>query len=92
MSGAARITAPDADKEGLWLIGGVNGLVVLADTKGPGHVLSYPSNGQSIVMSIPFADGVIPAYEVLHQGNCETESKDDSMAFIMQSRESFYSS
>jgi len=69
LAGQAHVTLPDGSDE-LWIGEGVNGFMIAADTRGIGHYTAYPSEKETIALQIPFAEGGLPPYEVLHQGTC----------------------
>lgn len=88
MSGVAHITLPGAQDQGLWVIGGANGLIVAADTTGEGHITTYPSDRETLAFAIPFANGSAPAYDVVNKGECESAVVPESMSFVLSSRDS----
>ena len=74
LSGLAHVTLPDGSDEA-WIVEGVNGLIVAADTMGVGHHTAYPSDKETVALQIPFAAGVVPRHEVLKQGACHSSSQ-----------------
>jgi hypothetical protein len=74
LSGLAHVTLPDGSDE-VWIVEGVNGLVVAADTVGEGHHTAYPSDKETIALQVPFADGKAPDHKVLKQGACHSVSQ-----------------
>lgn len=83
LSGTAHITVPNSKDEGVWLVGGVNGLVVAADTTGEGHITDYPSDRVTTALALPFANGVIPPYEVVGKGKCESSVGYESLTSLL---------
>lgn len=69
LSGLAHVTLPESDDE-LYIVEGVNGLIVAADTRGEGHFTEYPSDKPSIALQMPFKDGKVPKHHVLNKGVC----------------------
>jgi hypothetical protein len=63
------VTLPESDDE-LYIVEGVNGLIVAADTRGEGHFTDYPSDKPSIALQIPFKDGELPEHRVMRKGVC----------------------
>lgn len=62
LSGLAHVTLFDGDEgegEGLWIMEGVNGLMIAADVVGRGHVTEYPSDKVTVALQIPFKDGEV---------------------------------
>jgi hypothetical protein len=74
LSGLAHVTLPDGSDE-VWIVEGVNGLVVAADTVGEGHHTAYPSDKETVALQVPFADGKVPDHKVLKQGACHSVSQ-----------------
>ena len=74
LSGLAYITLPDGSDEA-WIVEGVNGLAVAADTTGLGHHTAYPSDKETVALQIPFADGIVPHHRVLKGGACHSASQ-----------------
>ena len=70
LSGLAKVSLPYGDDE-LWIMEGVNGLMIAADTKGDGHVTEYPSDKPSVALQIPFAGGRMPKHLVVGKGVCD---------------------
>lgn len=69
LSGLAHVTLPEGDDE-LWIMEGVNGLVIAADVKGDGHYTEYPSDKPSVALQIPFTDCEMPKHRVIKHGVC----------------------
>lgn len=40
------------------------------DITGKGHITTYPSDQDTVAITAPFEDGVIPEYEVINEGPC----------------------
>lgn len=78
LSGLAHVTLPgtpeDDDENELWIVPGVNGLIIAADTVGEGHVTRYPADIPSVALQIPFTDGKPPKHRVVSQGICGPQS------------------
>lgn len=89
MSGVAHITLPECEDDGVWVIGGANGLIVAVDTTGSGHITTYPSDRETIALAIPFANATAPGYEVVNKGQCESSTVAESISFLLSSRDSF---
>ena len=69
LSGLAHVTLPDGvDK--LYIVEGVNPLIVAADVRGEGHYTEYPSDKPSVALQIPFKDGMVPEHRVVSEGVC----------------------
>jgi hypothetical protein len=73
LSGLAHVTLPTSDDE-LYIVEGVNSLIVAADTRGEGHFTDYPSDKPSIALQIPFKDGKLPEHRVMSKGVCAPRS------------------
>ena len=69
LSGLAHVTLPASDDE-LYIVEGVNGLIVAADTRGEGHFTDYPSDKPSVALQIPFKSGEVPEHRVVNKGVC----------------------
>ena len=69
LSGLARVTLPEGNDE-LYIVEGVNALIVAADTRGEGHFTEYPSDKPSIALQIPFKDGEVPEHGIVNEGVC----------------------
>lgn len=74
LSGLAHVTLPQGDDE-LWIMEGVNGLMIAADMVGEGHITEYPSDKPSVALQIPFRDGEMPGHRVVSRGVCELQSR-----------------
>jgi hypothetical protein len=69
LSGLAHVTLPDGEDE-LYMVEGVNALIVAADVRGEGHFTEYPSDKASVALQIPFKDGEVPDHRVVGEGVC----------------------
>ena len=67
------MTLPYGDEE-LYIVEGMNSLIVANDVRGEGHYTDYPSDKPSIALQIPFKDGKMPEHRVLKEGVCAPES------------------
>lgn len=74
LSGLAHVTLPDYDDE-LWIMEGVNGLIIAADVFGDGHYTNYSSDKASVALQIPFKAGKMPEHRVMGHGVC-SEAQD----------------
>jgi hypothetical protein len=81
LSGLAHVTLPYGDDE-LYIVEGVNNLIVANDVRGEGHFTDYPSDKPSIALQIPFRDGKVPEHRVVNEGACAPDSgmMEDSLA------------
>ncbi|KAH7082492.1 hypothetical protein FB567DRAFT_447334 [Paraphoma chrysanthemicola] len=70
LSGVAHLTLPQDDAVDLWIVGGKGGLLFATDTTGVGHITTYPSDQDTVAITAPFANGVIPEHEVINEGPC----------------------
>ncbi|TFY61154.1 hypothetical protein EVJ58_g4702 [Rhodofomes roseus] len=68
-SGLAVVTLPN-NPGTAYVPGGPNGVIIAVDTTGSGHNTSYPSNGETVALQIPFADGAVPPHTVVSEGPC----------------------
>lgn len=59
-----------SDDAGLWIMQSANPVIVAVDVEGPGHITEYPTDVESVALQIPFRNGQIPKYELLHDGIC----------------------
>lgn len=71
--GLAHVTLPYGDDE-LYIVEGVNGLIVANDVRGEGHFTDYPSGKASVALQIPFKDGRLPQHRVVNEGGCVPKS------------------
>ena len=71
LSGLAHVTLPNGTDE-LWILEGVNQLIVAVDTVGQGHFTDYPSDNVTVALQIPFANNTAPDHKVLRDGACES--------------------
>ena len=69
LSGLAHVTLPDGEDE-LFIVEGVNALIVAADVRGEGHFTEYPSDKTSVALQIPFKDDEVPDHRVVREGVC----------------------
>jgi hypothetical protein len=75
LSGLAHVTLPGASEDDVWVMEGVNNLLVASDLTGKGHVTDYPSDKDTIALQLPFREGRIPEHVVLHSGACKVSSQ-----------------
>lgn len=79
LAGLAHVTLPsDPMSAGLWIMEGLNPVIVATDTLGVGHNTSYPSNKTTIALQAPFKDGMIPEHIIVAQGPCAIEDTSTS--------------
>ena len=78
MSGLAHVTLPGGNDD-LWVMEGVNGLMIAADVKGDGHFTEYPSDKPSVALQIPFKDGRMPKHRVVGTGVCDISNAEREM-------------
>jgi hypothetical protein len=71
LSGLAHVTLPNGTDD-VWILEGVNQLIVAADTVGEGHFTDYPSDNVTVALQIPFANNIAPDHKVLRDGACES--------------------
>ena len=70
----AHVSLPSRpEDEGLYVVEGVNPVVIAADDWGEGHVTDYPGDQETVALQIPFRDGKVPAHEVVGERVCELE-------------------
>ncbi|KAI9687053.1 MAG: hypothetical protein M1822_002463 [Bathelium mastoideum] len=72
LSGLVRIDLPNNSSSTAWLLGGVSGALVLADSSGTGYHMTYPSDESTVSITLPFAGGKIPPYTVVGLDVCTT--------------------
>lgn len=77
LSGLAHVVLPESDDE-LWIMEGVNGLMIAADIIGQGHITEYPSDKSSVALQIPFRNGKMPDHSIVHQGVCKSSRTPES--------------
>lgn len=65
------MTLPHGDDD-LYIMEGVNNLMVANDVRSEGHFTDYPSDKPSVALQIPFRDGQLPKHSVMHEGVCGT--------------------
>lgn len=73
LSGLAHVTLPENDDE-LYIVEGVNALIVAADVRGEGHFTEYPSDKPSVALQIPFKGDEVPEHRVVGDGVCRIGS------------------
>ena len=73
LSGLAHVTLPEGNDE-LWIMEGVNPLIIASDVHGDGHYTEYPSNKPTVALQIPFEGGGMPEHRVIKQGVCDPDS------------------
>lgn len=71
LSGLAHVVTRETGHD-LWIGEGYNQLVIAVDTEGVGHLTYYPSDKPTVALQIPFKDGRLPDYKVLHEGACSS--------------------
>ena len=71
LSCLAHVTLPNDDDD-LWIMEGVNNLIIAVDVVGVGHIMDYPSDKPTVAPQIPFEDGRIPPHTVLRKGACSS--------------------
>lgn len=82
LSGLAHVTLPEGEGE-LWIMEGVNGLMIAADVYGDGHFTRYPSDKPSVALQIPLEGGKMPKHHVVGRGVCDrTESLREGKRFV----------
>ena len=69
VTGMAHVTLPDGDGD-LWIKEGGEQVIVANDIHGIGHNTEYPLERPTVALQLPFKDGILPKYEVLHAGPC----------------------
>lgn len=74
LSGVAHVTLPSRSGE-LWIVAGVNPLIVATDINGLGHYTAYPADTESMALQIPFAEGRVPEHVVLFNEACPTDEE-----------------
>ena len=71
VSGMARVTLPSTnDKEGIFISQDQNQVIVANDIRGLGHNTEYPLDMETVALQLPFQDGRLPDYRMLHTGAC----------------------
>ena len=73
LSGIGHVTLPEGNTNSgeLWALGGPYGLLIAADTKGSGHITTYPSDETTLAVQLPFEGNVAPDHTVLYEGVCQ---------------------
>ena len=46
--------------------------MIMADTSGSGHNMTYPSDESTVTLTLPFIGGALPQYTVVKTGVCIT--------------------
>ena len=62
-------TRPNAGEE-LWIVEGVNPIVIANDVVRQGHWTYYPSDKETVALQVPFSDGLVPEHRVVKKGAC----------------------
>lgn len=76
LTGVAHVGLPgDPSSGGLWIVEGVNPVIVATDTLGVGHFTYYPSDKETVALQAPFKGGMIPEHRVLADRAC-SDSRD----------------
>lgn len=71
LTGLAHVTLPsDPEGAGLYIVEGVNPLMIAADCWGEGHFTSYPGDKETVALQVPFTDGEMPEHEIVGEGVC----------------------
>ncbi|OCK74149.1 hypothetical protein K432DRAFT_311306, partial [Lepidopterella palustris CBS 459.81] len=70
VSGLAHVTLPHNSSTEAWVLGDVGGLLLAFDTKGTGHITTYPSDQTTVAIAMPFAGGQITEHVVIGKGPC----------------------
>lgn len=65
------------ENEGLYIVEGVNPFMVAIDYWGEGHFTAYPSDKDTVALQIPFADRQEPEHEVVAEGICAANERQD---------------
>lgn len=68
------MTLPYGDDE-VWIMEGVNGLLVANDVTGIGHYTDYPSDKETVALQLPFRDGKLPGHMIVHSGSCKVSNQ-----------------
>ncbi|ORY67801.1 uncharacterized protein BCR38DRAFT_338379 [Pseudomassariella vexata] len=79
ISGQVHFTLPNATDEA-WIYGGKNGLIFAEDTADVsewGHGTAFPSDEETVALTMPTVDGVVPEHTVLHNGACGPQELSD---------------
>lgn len=74
LSGLAHVRTLDGTDD-IWIMEGVNNVVVAADDVGHGHYTDYPSDKETAALQLPFKDGKVPEHFILNQGACKAPSQ-----------------
>ncbi|OIW33193.1 hypothetical protein CONLIGDRAFT_163829 [Coniochaeta ligniaria NRRL 30616] len=74
LSGLAHVRTLDGADD-IWIMEGVNNVVVAADDVGHGHYTDYPSDKETAALQLPFKDGKAPGHVILHRGACKASSQ-----------------
>ena len=68
------MTLPFGDDD-VWIMEGVNGLLVANDVTGIGHYTDYPSDKETVALQLPFRDGKLPDHVVVRNGSCKVANQ-----------------
>ena len=80
LSGLAHVSLPvpaygNSSLDEAWIVGGANGLIIAVDTKGSGHITTYPSDDTTVALQVPFESyEAVPAHEIIASGPCHFSS------------------
>ncbi|KAB5558729.1 hypothetical protein GE09DRAFT_919448, partial [Coniochaeta sp. 2T2.1] len=74
LSGLAHVRTIDG-KDEIWIVEGINNVVVAADDVEHGHFTDYPGDKETTALQIPFKNGKVPGHEVINQGACKASSQ-----------------
>ena len=73
LSGLAYVTLPTDNTTSAYLAGGEFGIAFAADTaavSARGHRTQFPGNTETVILTIPAKDGLVPEHILLHDGAC----------------------
>jgi hypothetical protein len=73
LSGLAYVTVPADNTTGAYLVGGEFAVTFAADTaavSAQGHRTQFPGTTETVILTIPAKDGLVPEHIVLHDGPC----------------------
>lgn len=89
LKGIAHVGLPgDPSSDGLWIVEGVNPVIVATDTLGIGHFTYYPSSRETVALQAPFKDGVVPEHRAIAEHACSdsTEPNGEYADWIRRAR------
>lgn len=69
----AYVTVPTDNTTSAYVVGGEFGIAFAADTaavSAQGHRTQFPGNTETVILTIPAKDGLVPEHAVLHGGPC----------------------